>query len=220
MITQIYETQTPEEARQLEALGVDHVGVLVGKGAFPRETGYAATRGIFAPLVRARKVALTLSRSLAEIYEVIEETRPDILHLGTLPEALTSDDLRTIKQRFPGVALMRTIAVVDEKCIEMAKACVGAADYLLLDTFRAGDDQVGATGLTHNWEISRAIVAAVPLPAILAGGLSPDNVAEAIRKVSPAGVDSKTHTDLGAGPQKDLEKVKKFVRKAKHGIGD
>ena len=215
MIIQIYETQSGEEARQLEALGVDHVGVLVGKGAFPREMDYAATREIFAALEKARKVALSLSRDLLEVYEVVAETRPDIIHLGTVPEGLLPDDLRSIKQRFPAVALMRTIAVVDEKSIELAKAYSGIADYLLLDTYKAGDNQVGATGETHNWDISRAIVAAVPMPVILAGGLGPENVATAISQVQPAGVDSKTRTDLGAGPRKNLEKVREFVRAAR-----
>jgi phosphoribosylanthranilate isomerase len=215
MIVQIYETQNVEEARQLEALGVDHVGVKVGKGAFPREMSYGATREIFSALVQARKVALSLSRDLREVYEVVAETRPDILHLGTAPEGLSPGDLRSIKQRFPAVALMRTIAVVDEKSIEWAKDLADTVDYLLLDTYKAGDNQVGATGKTHDWGLSRAIVAAVPTPVILAGGLGPENVAEAICQVLPAGVDSKTRTDLGHGPQKDLEKVREFVRAAK-----
>lgn len=214
MIIQIYETQNAGEARQLESLGVNHVGVLVGKGAFPREMNYGAAREIFGALGQARKVALSLSRDLQEVYEVLAETHPDILHLGTVPEGLSPDDLRSIKQRFPAVALMRTIAVVDEKSIELARAYDGVADYLLLDTYKAGDNQVGATGETHNWDISRAIVAKVSTPAILAGGLGPENVAIAIGRVRPAGVDSKTRTDLGPGPRKDLEKVREFVRAA------
>ena len=215
MIIQIYETQNAQEARQLEALGVDHVCVLVGKGEFPREMDYAATREIFAALGKARKVALSLSRHLEEVCEVAAETRPDILHLGTVMEALQPRDLRMIKQRFPGIVLMRTIAVIGEESIALAKSYVGVADLLLLDTYKAGDNQVGATGETHNWDISRAIAATVPMPVILAGGLGPENVAAAIRHVSPAGVDSKTRTDLGSGPQKDLERVREFVREAK-----
>jgi phosphoribosylanthranilate isomerase len=215
MIIQIYETQNALEARQLEALGVDHVGVLVGHGAFAREMDYAATREIFAALGQARKVALSLSRHLDEVCEVAAETRPDILHLGTVMEGLLPADLATIKQRFPHVALMRTIAVIGEESIAQARAYNGVADYLLLDTYKAGDNQVGATGETHNWEISRAIREAVPIPVILAGGLGPENVATAIQQVAPAGVDSKTRTDLGPGPQKDLDKVRDFVRQAR-----
>ena len=217
MLVQIYETQNPSEARQLETLGVDHVGVLVGKGAFPRELDYQQTREIFAALTHARKVALTLASNLEEVYEVVAETHPDILHLGTLPEGLSPDDVLALKQRFPGVAVMRTIAVVDDSSLALAKSYAGIADYLLLDTYRTGDTQVGATGKTHNWEISRAIVASVPTPVILAGGLGAHNVTEAIRQVHPAGVDSKTHTDQDGGPQKDMQKVGEFVQKSKAG---
>ena len=215
MLIQIYETQNAEEARQLERLGVDHMGVLVGKGAFPRELTYPETREIFAALNKARKTALTLSRSFEEICEVVAETRPDILHLGTMPEGLSTADLRSLKELFPQVALMRTIPVMNDLSLEMAKACAGIADFLLLDTYISGDAVVGATGETHDWQISRAIVEMVNTPVILAGGLSPENVAAAIQHVGPAGVDSKTRTDLGAGPQKDLEKVKAFVRAAR-----
>jgi len=89
------------------------------------------------------------------------------------------------------------------------------ADYLLLDSKKKGDWQVGATGETHNWEISKQIVESVKTPVILAGGLGPDNVEEAIEKVKPFGVDSKTKTDNSKTGQKDLEKVREFVKKAK-----
>jgi phosphoribosylanthranilate isomerase len=68
---------------------------------------------------------------------------------------------------------------------------------LLLDTHRSGDVQIGALGVTHSWELDREIVARVRIPVIIAGGLGPDNVAEAIRIVRPAGVDSKNPDGQG-----------------------
>jgi phosphoribosylanthranilate isomerase len=65
-----------------------------------------------------------------------------------------------------------------------------------LDSHRLGDVQIGALGITHSWEIDRKIVESVRVPVIIAGGLRPDNVIDAIREVGPAGVDSKTKTDL------------------------
>jgi phosphoribosylanthranilate isomerase len=62
-------------------------------------------------------------------------------------------------------------------------------------------------------------VEAVRTPAILAGGLGPDNVAEAIRIVGPAGVDSKTRTDRGDTHAKDIERVRRFHLAAK-GTGE
>ena len=55
------------------------------------------------------------------------------------------------------------------------------ADWLLLDTQEPDAPVIGATGKTHDWALSRAIVEAVEIPVVLAGGLGPDNVVEAIR---------------------------------------
>jgi phosphoribosylanthranilate isomerase len=79
---------------------------------------------------------------------------------------------------------------------------------LLLDSHNAGDRQIGALGLTHDWELDRKIVETVRVPVIIAGGLGPDNVMQAIRAVRPAGVDSKTKTDKDDGSHtKDLSSL-------------
>jgi phosphoribosylanthranilate isomerase len=87
------------------------------------------------------------------------------------------------------------------------------------DTARA----ICASGQTHDWTISRRIVEESAIPVILAGGLSPDNVAEAIRAVRPWGVDSLTHTNQplpGGGFRKDRERVRRFVAAARGALDD
>ena len=87
MIVQIYEVRTPEEAGALARLGVDHIGVLVGNGAFPRELTADRASAIFAALpARAKRVSLSLSSDPAEIARVVEQTRPDIIHIGAAVE--------------------------------------------------------------------------------------------------------------------------------------
>ena len=211
-LVQIYEVTSPEEASALVRLGVDHIGVLVGKGKFPREQSYAATREIFAAVpLSAKKSSLSLADDTREIAEVVEETCPDILHLGTRPEALTPSQVLELKRRFPKLKIMRTIPVRDESDIESARTYEGVADFLLLDTWKTGEPEIGACGLVHDWTISRRIVAEVNIAVILAGGIGPENAADAIRLVSPAGVDSKTKTDLPDGSAKDLSKIRAFV---------
>lgn len=84
---------------------------------------------------------------------------------------------------------------------------------LLLDSYDPGDRQIGALGVTHSWELDRRIVESVGIPAIIAGGLGPENVRAAIAASHPAGVDSKTLTDKADGSHtKDLERVAAFVR--------
>ena len=113
--------------------------------------------------------------------------------------------------------MMRSVPVVGAESIDIARGYEDVADFLLLDSYRAADGQIGALGVTHDWSISRQIVVRVRTPVILAGGLGPDNVAEAIRVVRPAGVDSKTKTDVGDTHAKDLEKVRLFASCGKRG---
>jgi phosphoribosylanthranilate isomerase len=110
---------------------------------------------------------------------------------------------------------MRSVPVVGEESIIIVSSYGGIADFLLLDGHRVSDRQIGALGVTHDWSISRRIVGRVPTPVILAGGLGADNVANAIRAVRPAGIDSKTKTDREGSHQKDLDRVKRFHQAAR-----
>ena len=112
---------------------------------------------------------------------------------------------------------MRSIPVIDDESIAIAQSYDGIADILLLDSHRPGDVQIGALGITHSWDLDRKIIQSVRIPVIIAGGLGPENVVEAIRRVRPAGVDSKTGTDKDDGSQtKDLQKVTRFIARAKY----
>jgi phosphoribosylanthranilate isomerase len=213
MLVQIYEVQSAQEAVALARLGVDHIGVLVGNGAFPRELPPDQARAIFAAVPRHNKrVALSLSPEFAEVLRVTEEARPDIIQVQAAPEDLPPAALRQLKALMPDIAIMRAVPVVDASSVELARSYMGVADFLLLDSYDPASRQFGALGRTHDWRLSRRIVDEVPIPAILAGGLGPDNVAEAIAAVRPAGVDSKTRTDRADGRAKDLGKVREFVR--------
>ena len=216
MLVQIYEVQTPEEGVALAQLGVDHVGVLVGSGAFPRELAAERAAAIFAALPpRTKRLALSLSADPGEVAQVIEQTRPDIIHIGAAIELFSVAATQALKAEFPDVLIMRAIPIIGEESLELARGYRGVADVLLLDSHDAGDRQIGALGRTHDWRISRRIVDEVGIPAILAGGLNAENVVGAISAVRPAGVDSKTKTDLADGSAKDLEKVRRFVDAAK-----
>lgn len=217
MLVQIYEISSPEEAIALGGLGVDHIGVLVGEGEFPRERTIDQARLIFSAIPASSKgVALLLSADVRFIEHVISELKPTILHLGASTDLLTPSTVRELKKQCRSLTVMRSIPVVGEESIAIAKSYDGVADMLLLDSHRAGDRQIGALGITHSWEIDRKIVDSVRIPAIIAGGLGPDNVIDAIRAVQPAGVDSKTKTDRNDGSHtKDLQKIRRFVTQAK-----
>jgi len=212
MLVQIFEVQTPDEAAALVRLGVDHIGVLVGDGVFPRELSVAQAKEIFAVVPAGKKrVALSLSADLEEVARVVQETRPDIVQVQAAIDDFSVAMTRALKTRFPQVPIMRAIPVIDEASIETAASYQGVADFLLLDSWDPGTRQFGALGRTHDWGLSRRIVDDVGISTILAGGLGPENVAAAIAEVRPAGVDSKTKTDRAGELGKDLAKVQAFV---------
>jgi len=218
MIVQIYEVTTPEEAHALGALGVDHIGVLVGDGSFPREQTIEQAREVFAAIPAGSKaLALSLSHDVDLVVRLTAALTPDILQLGAAAQHLSPAQLRRVKAEFPEISLMRSIPVVDEGSIALARSYDGIADWLLLDTYEPGDRQIGALGVTHSWELDRRIIESVRIPAIIAGGLGPENVQEAIRVACPAGVDSKTKTDKSDHSHtKDLQKVSAFVKAARN----
>jgi phosphoribosylanthranilate isomerase len=216
MLVQIFEVQTPQEAAELARLGVDHIGVLVGDGAFPRELPVERARAIFGAVPPgAKRIALSLAAELAEILRVARETRPDLLQLQAAAQDFSPADLRALKAQLPNTPIIRAVAMQDASAVETARSYRGLADFLLLDSYDPASRQFGALGRTHDWRLSRRVVDEVGIPVILAGGLDPDNVAAAIAAVCPAGVDSKTATDRAEGTGKDLDKVRAFVAAAK-----
>jgi phosphoribosylanthranilate isomerase len=110
------------------------------------------------------------------------------------------------------VKLIKAIQVVDENALQEARRWEPFVDALLLDS--KGEGGLGGTGRTHDWDLSARVVAELGIPVILAGGLSPGNVANAIRTVRPFGVDANSGV-TGRPPGKDPQKVEQFVRQVR-----
>jgi phosphoribosylanthranilate isomerase len=216
---QIYTMQTPDEARAVARLGVDHVGITPADRGLPGEVDFDTARAICDAVGdRAVKVALSVETDLDAIEAMVRAVRPDVLHLCGLAGAVLPGAVRDLRERLSGVAIMQAISVTGPDAVEAALAYQAVADYLILDTQAPGIAGIGASGVTHDWAISREIVRQVQVPVILAGGLSPENVVAAIRAVRPWGVDSLTHTNRplpGGGFRKDLERVRQFVLAAR-----
>jgi phosphoribosylanthranilate isomerase len=126
---------------------------------------------------------------------------------GLAVAQLQGDEPPELCNRFPG-RVIKAIRVKDKKTIEMM--CYYTVRAFVLDTFRL--DQLGGTGETFDW--SWAKQAKRFGPVILAGGLTPDNVARAIRTVRPIGVDVSSGVEKTVG-KKDPRKVKKFIDAAR-----
>ncbi len=216
---QIYTAQTADEAVRLAELGVEHVGITPTRLGLPGEVGIGVARAIRDALVgSARSVALSVATDLSQIIEMIESVRPDIVHLCAPPGTLGPEDVAVLRKEIGDTEIMQAVAVTGPEAIDVARAFVPLVDYLLLDSVGPGIPGIGATGATHDWGISADIVTQVDTRVILAGGLSLENVSDAIKRVRPWGVDSLTHTNrplASGGFRKDPGLVEAFVEAAR-----
>lgn len=108
-----------------------------------------------------------------------------------LVDHVPADDLRRLRVALPAVRLVQVIHVVDEAAVDEALAAAPLVDALLLDSGnpRLAVKELGGTGRTHDWRLSRRIREQAGRPVFLAGGLHAGNVAEAIAEVGPFGLD-------------------------------
>ena len=135
MLTQIYEVSSAQEAAAISAMDVDHIGVLVGDGRFPREQSPTSASGIAASIGPPAKFsALFLSPDIAFIARACRELRPAIVHLGSAPGLVTPEQVRQLKRSIPGVLVMRSVPVLGAESIDIALDYEGIADFLLLDS--------------------------------------------------------------------------------------
>ena len=219
MKVQIYTMQSVDEALEVASLGVDHLGITPSSIGLPGEIDYDTAREIVEAVGKSAVcVALTVESSLDEIENMVLAVQPDILHLCGLENSFPPDAVLKLRDRVPNLPIMQAISVAGPDAVEIAMSYQEAADYLILDTQAPDIAGIGASGVTHDWNISRSIVRELKIPVILAGGLSPENVAEAIEFVQPWAVDSLTHTNqyLPDGEfKKDLNKIHQFVEAAK-----
>ncbi|WP_162991600.1 phosphoribosylanthranilate isomerase [Halostella salina] len=217
MIVQIYSLTTVDDVQACADAGVDHVGVAAGGQDLPASISNEQARTLFeATPDGMATVALTVETEVDPILTYAEDVDPDILHLCPDVDALTVDQVREIREALPASTdVMRALDVVGEETVGVAERLDPVCDWFLLDTATDAVEGIGASGETHDWSVSRRVVEATGTPTILAGGLSPDNVADAVRAVRPAGVDSYTHTSASEA-RKDPEKVRAFAEAARN----
>ena len=114
MLTQIYEVSTPDEARSISTMGVDHIGVLVGDGEFPRELSVEAAASVAVAIpIGSKFSALFLTADISLIETWGRELHPAIVHLGAAPELLSPDDVAALRNNLPGMLIMRSVPVVE-----------------------------------------------------------------------------------------------------------
>lgn len=137
---------------------------------------------------RAATVLLTSRQDADGIGAQLASARPTVVQLT---DAVAPAEIRRLRAAWPDVALMQVIHVRGHDAVREAREMAALVDALLLDSGNPGATvkELGGTGRVHDWSISAAIREAVDVPVFLAGGLRPENVAEAVSTVRPFGVD-------------------------------
>ena len=218
MIVQVYGVTTPEDAAAVNAVSPDHVGVVLDEGIDTWDSVDRATaRAIASELGDEIKlVALSLSTDPGRIRRTVDELEPDIVHLARASGGIGAAGVESLRDELSGVGIMSTIPVRGPEALAIANEFAGCSDYLLLDTAHPDSGIVGATGYVHDWSVSARVVRALDVPVVLAGGLGPDNVGDAIRVVRPWGVDSETRTSRADNRRrKDIDAVRRFIEIAR-----
>lgn len=108
-----------------------------------------------------------------------------------LVDALENRDYALLRKELPHVKLVQVIHVLDNNSVREALEIANFVDAILLDSGNPNSaiKELGGTGRTHNWKLSREISKSIQIPLFLAGGLNKDNVRQAIETVQPFGID-------------------------------
>ncbi|HJH31816.1 MAG TPA: phosphoribosylanthranilate isomerase, partial [Methanosarcinaceae archaeon] len=150
--------------------------------------------------------------------EMIGAAKPDVVQIHN---NIGVDELETMRNN-TAIDIVKTISIPIST--KISADITGAitrqvndltdcdlVDGILLDSSAYG--KIGGTGAAHDWSVSRAVVEAVDVPVVLAGGLNPDNVRDAVEEVSPYAID--TASGIETDGMKDEKKICRFIKEAR-----
>jgi phosphoribosylanthranilate isomerase len=180
---------SPEEARLAISYGASAIGLVSampsGPGPIPEELITEIAASI------PPGVSSFLLTSKQDARSIIEQQRRTHVNTLQLVDTVPVETYRDLRRELPGIALVQVVHVTGDQAIGEARRVAPHVNGILLDS---GDPslaakELGGTGRTHDWKISRRIREEVEVPIFLAGGLRAENVADAIRRVGPYAVD-------------------------------
>ncbi|MFF9127945.1 phosphoribosylanthranilate isomerase [Streptomyces sp. NPDC014889] len=203
------------EADMIVEEGADWLGFALRLPAKNEDLSEADAAAIIKAIQpRNKGVIITYQTDADEIRSFCADMGVDAIQLhGDVAPA----ELRRLRAIAPHLFVLKSLVVKADNLDELARTVDGAAesvDMFITDSFNPATGAKGATGLVHDWGISAELVRISPRPLMLAGGLNPQNVAEAIEKVRPAAVDAHTGLEDASG-RKDRLKVRTFVAEAR-----
>jgi len=214
--------RSPEDMELAALYGADAVGFITEVPVeSPRKLDSDTAAALISKVPKyLDSVMVIMPETSACALDLIEKVRPDIVQIHS---NLPLIELEAIKEK-ADIPIIKTLSVpagrgasklqnlvkrLLEEVRELEES--GAVDSVLLDSGVAG--KTGGTGCVHDWDLSRRIAEETELPLILAGGLKPENVQEAIRAVSPYAVD--TASGVETSGKKDAVKIRKFIEEVR-----
>jgi phosphoribosylanthranilate isomerase len=192
------------EARLAIEHGASAVGLVSampsGPGPIPEEL-IAEIAATIPPGVSS--FLLTCQQNVDAIVAQQRRTRVNTIQIC---DRLPAGSYAQLREQLPGVSLVQVVHVTGPEAVEEAILIAPQVDAILLDSGNQSlpIKELGGTGRTHDWRLSREIRESIDVPLYLAGGLRPENVAAAIREVQPFGIDvcSGLRTEGRLDPQK------------------
>lgn len=155
-------------------------------------------------------VSSFLLTCLQDAASIIDQQRRLGVNTIQICDRLTHGSYDDLREALPGISLVQVIHVTGPEAVDEAIEIAPHVDAILLDSGNQSLEikELGGTGRTHDWNLSRKIREAIAAPLFLAGGLNPSNVAAAIREVQPFGID--VCSGLRTNGNLDREKLEAF----------
>lgn len=196
------------EARLAVECGASALGLVSAMPSGPGVIGDALITEIAATV--APPVATFLLTSRQDADGIIEQHRACRTTTLQLVDHVAPAELRKLRAALPGIQLVQVIHVTGEESIDEARAVAPLVDALLLDSGnqKLAVKELGGTGRTHDWRLSRRIRDEAGVPLFLAGGLNAANVADAVKQVAPHGLD--LCSSVRSGGRLDAARLRSF----------
>jgi phosphoribosylanthranilate isomerase len=203
-----------EDALIAAELGADAIGLLVGqRHNSPDFISATVARDISRALPPSLEAVLvTHVEALNELERLLQESE---IRTVQLHSEIAPSSVERLRGRLSDLKIFKSVPVISADSVAYPEAFRTLVDGFVLDSINVATNQVGGTGKTHDWSVSRQIVMRYPeIPIILAGGLNSENVRSAIESVHPFGVDVNSGTKAPDG-FKDPRKMEAFIARAK-----
>ena len=203
-----------EEAKLAIKYGASAIGLVSEMPSGPGVIAEDLITEIAAGVPNDLKTFLLTSKINAE--EIISQLNNCNTNTVQIVDSVSAGIYEKIREGLPQISIVQVIHVNSEESIQEASQVEKYVDAVLLDSGNQNKEvkELGGTGRTHNWEISRQIVHALKIPVYLAGGLNSENVKAAVEFVKPYGVD--ICSGVRTNNMLDEAKLKKFFKSLKN----